>query len=477
MSGSLTAPLYEDLSLSQGHTRGAGAAYFAAVISGLAVAALWLTGRAELLRMAIPAMALVTGAVLYFTRPLLYIQYSLWVWFLAPLIRRIVDWRFGYAEPNFVLVAPLLVSAVAALTLLIPSRRGDTRIPAAFVLCGTAIFYGFIVGMVLHPSGETVYGLFNWLCPMLFGLHLFLSWRQYEAHRSAISKTFLWGVLILGVYGIYQYLSPPAWDRFWLENVMIGGQNESFGQPEPFQVRVWSTMNSPGPFANVMLAGLLVLFTVRSAWKLPATVAGYLSLLLSLVRTTWLSWLIGFFVFLRKSKPRVIARTLALIIVLAACLLPAMNDPRVATVLGDRVKTLSDVGSDESFSARLGMYQILALDVANHPFGYGVSNQKESEDMAIDSGILSLLYSLGWLGALLFAVGVASLLMGNRLAWREGDHFVALSQAFLVALLAQIIGGNIFVGINGIFFWLFSATYLAGSMQDAAWESPAVATG
>src|SRR5579862_3551295 len=151
------------------------AAVLAILVSGVGIAALALAGQATLLRLAIPGAAVFIGVVLYFSRPVRYIEYTLWIWFLAPLVRRLVDWRFGYTEPNMILLAPLLVSAVAGLTLIVPSRRGNGRIPPAFVLCGLAILYGFAVGMIAHRDkvspAEMVYGLANWLCPLLFGLH------------------------------------------------------------------------------------------------------------------------------------------------------------------------------------------------------------------------------------------------------------------------------------------------------------------
>jgi hypothetical protein len=228
-----------------------------------------------------------------------------------------------------------------------------------------------------------------------------------------------------------------------------------------------------------MMAALLVICVLRSSWKLPAVVAGYLSLLLSLVRTTWLSWMIGLFVLLKKSQPRVIVGVLALLILMGACLLPFANDPRLASVLGDRAKTLSDLGHDESFGARLDMYRVLALDVSDHPFGYGVSNKTTSQDMAIDSGILSMLFSLGWLGSLLFGAGALSLLMKDGADWRQSDPFLVVCRAVIIALFAQLIGGNIFIGINGALFWLFSGASLAGlswnSLQgDRAFEMVAV---
>jgi len=154
--------------------------------------------------------------------------------------------------------------------------------------------------------------------------------------------------LILGIYGIYQFFMPPTWDRVWLENGRIGQISPSFGQPEPLRVRVWSTMNSPAPFANAMMAGLLLLLMIRSTLKLPAAVAGYLAFLLSMVRTAWLGWLIGFFLMLKNINPRVIIRIFLSAVVLLVCLLPLLNDPRLATVIGDRVKTLTDLGTTKA---------------------------------------------------------------------------------------------------------------------------------
>lgn len=471
MSQSIVAPRYENIALSgcQG-APSVSLPYIVTAMSVFVVAVLWVAGKDQLLRMAIPAMAMLTGVALYFTRPIVYIQYTLWIWFLSPLARRIVDWHFGYADPNLVLVAPLVVSAVAGLTLLIPDRRANTRVPVPFVLCGTAVFYGFIVGMLLHPSSETVYGLCNWLCPMLFGLHLFINWRRYDEHCAAISKAFLWGVLVLGLYGLYQYISPPSWDRYWFDGVNA----TAFGRPEPFEVRVWSTLNSPGPFANVMLAGLFILFEVRSPLKLPALVAGYLSLLLSLVRTTWLSWFVGLCVLLRKSQSRVIARMLALIILVIVCLLPFVDDPRIANVVGDRVQTLSDVSHDESFGDRLDMYRILIINVIDHPFGYGVSNQNVMDDFALDSGILRMFFALGWLGTILFAAGVISLLVTGEGTLGKNVHSMAVYRSVMIALTAQVIGGNVFTGSNGLLFWSFAGAYLAGrhrSLQPLAAQS------
>jgi hypothetical protein len=441
-------------------------------LSVVVVAALCVAGKAQLLRGAIPIAAMLVAVTLYFLKPVLYIQYSLWAWFLAPLARRIVDWKFGYTDPNLALLAPFLVSGIAGLTLVLPARRKHTGIPAVFVLCGTAILYGFVVGMVVRPSAETVYGLLNWLCPLLFGVHIYLNWPSYEGHRRAIGRTLLWALLILGLYGIYQFFAPPIWDRVWLENGSIGQISPSFGQPEPLRVRVWSTMNSPAPFANAMMAGLLLLLTIRSALKLPAAAAGYLAFLLSMVRTAWLGWFVGFFLMLKNINPRVIIRIFLSAVVLVICLLPLLNDPRLATVIGDRVKTFTDLGHDESFGDRLEMYRVLVSDAASNPFGHGLKNLEVSHGFPVDSGILVMVFSLGWLGTFLYALGIMSLFLKTQPAPEIQDEFYKAGKAIVIAMLAQLIGANIFVNVTGAIFWTFTGMLLAASPYHAQSSQP-----
>ncbi len=438
----------------------------------LVVGALWFGGKGQMLRIALPAMAMLVAVVLHASRPILYVQYTLWVWFLTPLVRRIVDWHFEYTDPNFVLLAPFLVSGVAGLTLLRPGIRLSARVPVAFTLCASAIVYGFIVGMVVHPSGETVYGLVNWLCPLLFGLHLFLNWHHYSEYRAAITKTFLWGVLILGLYGIYQFFLPPAWDSYWLDNVQYQAVNPSFGQAEALAVRVWSTVNAPGPFANIMMVGLLLLLVVRSPLKLPAAVAGYLSFLLSGVRAAWLSWIIGFLLILKNARPRVVVRVFVSVILLLVCLLPLVGDPRVSSVVGDRVKTFTDLGHDDSFSGRMNMYRTLASEAVENPFGFGLSNMTMTQQgTPIDSGFLTAFFSLGWLGTLLFAIGTLSLFLGRPQNLDKGDEFAGASRAIMIAMVAQLVSGNIFTGINGAVFWIFVGLDLSVSHRYRAGQA------
>src|SRR4030081_1469123 len=76
---------------------------------------------------------------------------------------------------------------------------------------------------------------------------------------ARVTKVLFGLTTILSVYGIIQYVFLPPWDAFWLQNVSAQG-SLSFGKPFPFQVRVFSMLNSPGPFGSFMACILHMVF-------------------------------------------------------------------------------------------------------------------------------------------------------------------------------------------------------------------------
>ena len=95
---------------------------------------------------------------------------------------------------------------------------------------------------------------------------------------------------ILGLYGFYQYVDPPIWDRYWMTYTTIA----SIGQPEPFMVRVFSTMNAPAGYATFTAAALL-LFGFRRARLGPAAGGGAVDAGAAAVmyRTAWIALAVG----------------------------------------------------------------------------------------------------------------------------------------------------------------------------------------
>jgi hypothetical protein len=108
------------------------------------------------------------------------------------------------------------------------------------------------------------------------------------------------------------------------------------------------------------------------------------------------------------------------------------------------------------------MYGILLNESLHNPAGFGLSNEVRWHNTAIDSGIISVLFSLGWLGTLLLSAGVVYLLAKSKLWSNSHDEFVLVSRAIAIALLSQSLGGNMFVGATGAMFWIFTGMNLGG---------------
>jgi hypothetical protein len=207
----------------------------------------------------------------------------------------------------------------------------------------------------------------------------------------------------------------------------------------------------------------LMLLVVRVRLKLPAAIAGYLALLLSVVRTAWLSWAVGLLWILKSAKPRLMVRLVLFAALLVICIVPLASDPRISNVVGDRFRSFTDLGHDASFGDRSDMYKILLAEAADNPFGYGLRNLENFHGIAIDSGILILIFSLGWFGSALFLTGLGALFLSRGRPKDHTDEFSQASKAIAVAVLAQLVAGDVFANVTGAIFWIFAAMYLAGN--------------
>ena len=242
------------------------------------------------LRILFPAATVVLGLILYLRSPTSYVAYTFIVWFVSPLVRRLIDLRAGWVDPSPVLLAPLLVTLIS--TLAFPSiLRGEPKFRWPYLLAFTGVLYGLGVSFLRGGPAGVAVPLLNFVAPIFFGAYIVSNWRECRQLAETFDRTLIAGVLVMGVYGIAQYQFAPAWDTNW----MINQHNVTFGTAEPFGIRVFSTLNSPLPFGDVMMAGLLILANRRGwAGKLVPFV-GCLAFGLSLARTAWLGWATGMF--------------------------------------------------------------------------------------------------------------------------------------------------------------------------------------
>ncbi|MDJ0594191.1 MAG: O-antigen ligase domain-containing protein [Pleurocapsa sp. MO_226.B13] len=410
-----------------------------------------------------PLASLAVGWFLYRRYPLFYTSFTWWMWFVGPLIRRLIDFRCGYLTPGPWILTPLLVTAISILTLLKHLPKAHKQGGTPFVIAAASCLYGYLISLVNQASDidKGIMLLLGWLVPIAFGFHLFIHWRDYPSYRQNLQRTFLWGVLFMGFYGIVQYVLAPPWDCFWLEEIAKGGTT-SFGVPEPFGIRVSSSLDSPQSFAAIIVAGLILLFCIRGTQQLLATGLGYLSFLLSLARSGWLSWLFGVLVFFGTLKSNLKIRMLIAIIMTVLILLPVTTLEPFSAVIGDRIQSLTDTDSDVSLKGRREAFNLLFGYALVEFVGVGLQNPIEpnvevsKEYVITDNGLLVLLFTLGWVGTLPYLLSLTLLIFQIRQACLKSHDLVShASYGIIWGLLSQILFKSLTSGSLAVVFWGF----------------------
>lgn len=405
-----------------------------------------LAGLGKILNLLFPAGALGVGVFLYFRYPVLYLGFTWWLWFITPLVRRLADYRGGFTEPSPILLAPFLVTFITVITLWKNLFKTYNHGGLPFILAMSGCVYGFLVGLLNRPPIVVGIALLDWLAPVLLGFHLFANWRNYPIYRQNMQRTFLWGVLMMGIYGIFQYFVAPEWDRYWLINSGLS----SAGFPVPFGIRVWSTLNAPRPFATVMMAGLLLLFSSKGIKMIIASVVGYLSFLLSLARTPWGSWFVGMLVLLASVRANIQMRLMTTFLVILLAVIPLTTIEPFSDVVSSRMETLTNLEDDGSASTRQETYGELLGSAVTNIVGEGIGG------LTHDSAILSTLFNLGWFGTLFYIGGIIPLLFRLFQGFESYiDPFLGCVRAISFGIFAQVPLGVPMLEVQGVILWGF----------------------
>jgi hypothetical protein len=430
------------------------------------ITACYFTSTASL-HLVFPATSFLVGLFLYLRHPIHYIGFTWWIWFLTPLITRLVDYRVGWDPTRQMLIAPYLVVFLTIFTFLkhLPSSLRQGGLP--FLLSVIGVSYGCLIGLIYNQPLPVVRSFLDWLSPIIFAFHLFSNWRDYPTYRQHLQRTFIWCVIILGSYGVYQFVVAPEWDRYWLiQSKMF----TSAGDPIPFGMRIWSTLHSSGPFGTVMQTGLLLLFTSTGPLIFPASAVGYLSFLLSQVRTSWGGWLLGIIIIFGSVKPQIQMRLITIILVMTICVIPLVTIEPLSKVITTRLESLSNIEKDPSFRDRSATYDRSLNLALSNVIGNGFGNTwkvnektGQIEVVVIDSGILDMLFTLGWIGAIPYISGLVLMLItvGN---YTEGrfDSFLSAARAIGISSCAQLIIYSGMLSIAGMIMWGFLAMAMAG---------------
>ena len=433
-----------------------------------------LAAPAELLY---PVSALVAAALLLWRKPALYLGFMWWVWFLTPAVRRVVDYSTSYSEASLVMLAPFLVTGVALIPTVTQLHKlaPAYRLPLAFTACG--LLYGYTIGVLNNSLAAATFDLLNWGVPLVGGAYVLTHPQLATAFRQATRQAFLWGMLVMGLYGLVQFIYVPAWDAYWMLNADLG----SIGFPEPYQVRVFSTLNSPGPFAVVLMAGLLLALSEGRMGRWLAAASGLVGFALSGVRAAWGGWVVGLLLLSVSLPPRLRLRLLGSLVALSIVALPLFLSGPVADLFTARLTTVTDLESDMSFNARLNLYGDISRYIIDNPLGQGLGGTGSATTLNsglgfqdLDSGIIATLYTFGFLGALYYAGGAAVLfgrVLSTTLRSRTLPNATYASIAF--AALSQLVFGNAWTGVTGLVTWFFACLYLATEEAQRGRATPA----
>lgn len=397
------------------------------------------------------------GVVLLARAPVAYVSFSLWLWWITPFVRRVLDHHHGWHPASPVLLAPPLVALFSVVVLARHPRELRGVLFAPFLLVLGALGYGYTVGLISTGPIPATYALVTWLAPVLFGLHLAVSWRRYPELAESLRRTFAIALPLLAAYGIYQFVRLPVWDAEWMRHAAL----RSIGDPVPFLVRIFGTLNTPGPYAAFLAAGVLILLQAQGKWRYASAALAIVALLLTRARAAWAAFLIGLVVMLLSQPIVRIPKRAITVVVVVLLALPLAMTPRFRDIIAPRLATLTDIRGDRSFIRRVAFSTETAISIVGTAEGSGLGSTGGAIKLrgnqgvrSLDNGFLEVFFIFGWPGGALFFLGVGGLIFQT---WRfvevKRDPFANSVRASAIALASILPIGDVFTGPTGTLLW------------------------
>jgi len=386
--------------------------------------------------------------------PELHLQAAIALFSFAPLLRRIVDYHVGF-DPGGMMIAGPLVAIVAPAVelrrLALPGISVGKELLPFFVFAG-CVAYCVALTLAQGEWSQAVTGALKWGAPAIYGLALYSRRPNVPQLLRKSAATFAVILPIIGVYGLYQYVDPPLWDRYWLALAAI----TSAGFGEPYSVRTFSTMHSPASFATFTVVGLTLVFFVGKPTltsRILLLPSG-LALLLSLYRTAWLALLAGvlFCLLFPVTRPRAVG---ALLLVAVAVLVAATLTP-FGEVIVERVATLLNASQDSSGEERMLQYWTLWHQPDSGLIGGGFSagDTAVAGTLPVDGMIVACWSAMGIVAGIICLASVASVIASDiDAALSAKSTEVILLGAIACGWLVQLPLATITSGELGFLFW------------------------
>jgi hypothetical protein len=441
------------------------------VVFWVLIGLLLLARGGKILEPVFPLSALAVAYYLCYRSPAAYVSFVWWMWFTAPVIRRMIDYQVGgYTFGPWVL-APLLVTSVSLISFFVTLPRFYRGLALPIVIAASAMLYCVAISFYL-PIRTVIFGVLASLGVMTFAYYLVIHWRQHRIIQAATEKAFLWGTIFVGGYGIYQFLVAPPWDTFYMTSEF---GNAAFGLPEPLKIRVFSSTTSPYAAATTLISGIMIALGSKNPLRWLAMPLGALTILLTLTRGCWFGFVAAIVAAIVISKFRYKVRLIFAVTVIGLIIASLASSESFQAAIFQRFDSLFAGDSDGSFSARKIAFNA-AFDIAlREVVGKGFSANALIGDTGVpmsDNGILYMLYSFGWIGCIPYLTGIAaSWLLILRTYATTGNPWLIACFSSSIAVLAQIAAFNITGEIHGLILWGFLGSGIAASAYDRAYAA------
>lgn len=431
----------------------------------LLVAALAVGGLATTLQILFPLLAVTIGLyTLRYSPTRNYLQFTMLLWMFAPLVRRLSDWQGARTQLSLIILTPVLVSMLSFLAL--PGRWPRRQAGLLYTMIGyiVVVLWGSIIGFGSGQILPVIYAFLTWIAPVGLAMLIISRGDQAEEMGDTLVRAIVLGAAVMAIYGLIQYAIVPPWDKAW---VLDSGM-ASVGVPAPYQIRVFSTLNSPGVLAIVLMSALLVIFNKPSILNALAGGVIALAFAVTLVRSSWGGLLLGLLLFLSIGRIRVKLRVAFAGSALLLVAIPALIQSSAFQSVNERMQTLTALDQDVSFNARAKLVDNMLDDIPALLLGHGIGasglagNLGEADStVSIDNGLLDVLFQFGLPALALFAIlgyWIVKLVRALRLGTS-----ISTSAVISLSILALMLFGNILTTPNGNFLFPFLGVSLAAT--------------
>ena len=246
----------------------------------------------------------------------------------------------------------------------------------------------------------------------------------------------------------------------------VDAEMYSVGVPVPFLIRVFSTLNAPGPYAVFLIFAVLIGLPAPQRWKFVALALGLTALLLTKTRSAWAAFLLGALVLQLRQPLRNLPRqwiALAVVLLLAA---PAITHPRVMRAVAGRAASLASIEDDRSYRERLAITNYVVGRLKHNVVGDGLGRLGGAGKLQVDERPQDLRHGARQRRARDLqrdgldgrrAVHLRPVRRGRSSIVRERrarrDAVANGAAAAAIAILAAAFFGNVFNGVSGVMFW------------------------